>query len=217
MDATLFAQGTLKLKALAGAIGLSSSQQIEHFTDNELIALTLAGQKKAFEGIVRRYQKLVYNMVFQMVHSHETAADLTQETFQKAYKNLGSFRSSAQLKPWLLKIASNATLNQIRDSKGRYFDSLEEILEESPNAEPSSRESVEDLVEHRFSQAMLADALQRLSPRHRQIFILRFQQDLSYADIASVVNETESAVKSMLFRIREKLRKMMSEQERVEE
>lgn len=208
----ILAQGR---KALLSGVRRVPLEDLERFSDSELISYTLAGQKRAFEGIVRRYQKLVYNVVYQMLQNHENAADLTQDTFLKAYKNLGSFKSNASLKPWLLKIASNTTLNYIRDSKGRYFDSLEEMLEESPHHEPRSSQCLEEEVELRFSQAMLAEAMKRLSPRHRQIFVLRYQQDLSYAEIASIVEETESAIKSILFRIREKLRKMLLEELRV--
>jgi RNA polymerase sigma-70 factor (ECF subfamily) len=70
-------------------------------------------------------------------------------------------------------------------------------------------------VELRFSQAKLMQALQQLSPRHRQIFVLRYQHDLSYADIATITEEPESTVKSLLFRIREKLRKMILAEETV--
>lgn len=213
---TVFLQGASDLRILLSGVKTVPSAQIDNFSDHELILLTLSGQKKAFEGIVRRYQKLVYNVIYQMVQSHETAADLTQDTFFKAFKNLGSFRSNANLKPWLLKIASNNALNHIRDSKSRYFDSLEELLEESPQSEPSSGANLEAEVELRFSQVMLADALRRLSPRHREIFVLRYQHDLPYHDIANIVDETESAIKSILFRIREKLRKILLEQEKVQ-
>ena len=214
---TVFLQGALELKTRISGSDAVPSAQIDKLSDNEMIALTLSGQKRAFEGLVRRYQKLVYNVIYQMVQSHETSADLTQDTFLKAYKNLGSFRSNANLKPWLLKIASNTALNHIRDSKSKYFDSLEEMLEESPQAEPPSSDCVEEEVELRFSQLMLQEALLKLSPRQRQIFVLRYQHDLSYQDVAGIVDETESAIKSILFRIREKLRKILLEQEKVQD
>ena len=213
----LFFERTYELKSLWEGCGQLPAREIDKLDDCQLVALTLSGQKRAFEGIVRRYQKLVYNMIYQMVTSHETAADLTQETFLKAYRSLGSFRNDARLKPWLLKIASNAALNQIRDSKSKYFDSLEELLSESPQAEPQSAGSLEKEVELRFSQAALLRALELLSFRQRQIFVLRYQHDLSYADIAQVVDESESAVKSLLFRLREKLRKMLLEELKVED
>ena len=212
---TLIQQGTLGIKTLLSGGELLSALDIEKLSDNELIALTLSGQKRAFEGIVRRYQKLVYNVAFQIVQNHEVAADLTQDTFLKAYKSLGTFENTLKLKPWLLKITSNTALNQIRDSRSKYLDSLEELLEESPQSEPASSKCLEEEIELRFSHAKLMEALQKLSARYRQIFILRYQHDLPYADIASITEETESTIKSLLFRIREKLRKMILAEETV--
>lgn len=189
-----------------------SAFQLEEADDAQLVSMSLAGNSKSFEVLVRRYQKLVYNVIFQMVQSHETAADLTQETFLKSFRALATFRSEAKFKPWILRIASNTTLNHIRDSKAKAHGSLEELLEENPLAEPPSAENVEAEVELRFSQAMLAEALLSLPERHRQVFVLRYQHDLSYADIATVVDEPETTIKSLLFRIREKLRKMLVEQ-----
>lgn len=186
--------------------------QLEGAEDAQLVAMTLSGNSKSFEVLVRRYQKLVYNMIYQMVQSHETAADLTQDTFLKSFRALATFRSEARFKPWILRIASNTTLNHIRDSKSRAHDSLEDMLTENPLAEPASAENVEAEVELRFSHAMLAEALRSLPERHRQVFVLRYQHDLSYAEIATVVEEPETTIKSLLFRIREKLRKMLAEQ-----
>lgn len=186
--------------------------QLETAEDSQLVALSLSGNARSFEVLVRRYQKLVYNMIYQMIQSHETAADLTQETFLKSYRALSTFRSEAKFKPWILRIASNTTLNFIRDSKARAHDSLEDVLEENPYAEPASSENVEDEVEWRFSRVMLEDALRTLPERHRQVFVLRYQHDLSYAEIATIVEEPETTIKSLLFRIREKLRKMLAQQ-----
>jgi len=177
--------------------------------DSLVVGAVLSGDGKSYDILVRRYQKLVYNMLFQMVHSHEMAADLTQDTFLKAYRALGTFRREAKFKPWLLRIATNSCLNAIRDSKDH--DSLDAILEENPAAEPVGTIDVETEVEWRISQQMLVDALSQLKLRHRQIFVLRYQHDLSYEEIAEVSGESISTVKSLLFRIREKLRTILQE------
>lgn len=201
------------LKALLLGDERLTSRDLESADDQKLVALCLSGNQKAFETVLRRYQKLVYNVIFQMVQNHEAAADLTQETFLKTYKGLASFRGNAAFKPWLLKIASNTTLNYIRDSRGKSASSLEEILEENPQAEPSSKERLEEQVELNISQANLAEAIALLPVRQRQIFVLRYQHDLPYADIANITDETESSIKSLLFRIREKLRRTLLEKE----
>lgn len=177
--------------------------------DSSVVGAVLSGDGKSYDILVRRYQKLVYNMLFQMVHSHEMAADLTQETFLKAYRALGTFRREAKFKPWLLRIATNSCLNAIRDSKDH--DSLDAIVEENPLAEPVGTIDVEAEVEWRISQQMLVEALSQLKLRHRQIFVLRYQHDLSYEEIAEVSGESISTVKSLLFRIREKLRTILQE------
>jgi RNA polymerase sigma-70 factor (ECF subfamily) len=185
------------------------SRQTEADGDGRLVGLTLSGDGKAYETLVRRYQKLVYNVLYQMVLSHETAADLTQETFLKAFKALGSFRQEVSFKPWLLRIASNTALNYVRDKKDS--GSLDQLLEENPALEPPAKQDVEAEVAWRLSQAMLLDALGSLSARHRQFFILRYQHDLSYEEIATITGESETTIKSLLFRIREKLKAVLAE------
>jgi RNA polymerase sigma-70 factor (ECF subfamily) len=177
--------------------------------DSDLVGRTRSGDNKAFESLVRRYQKLVYNVIFQMVRSHESASDLTQDTFLKAYKALPSFDTTRSFKPWLLKIATNTTLNQLRDRKGQ--ESLEELLEQNPQAEPASPEDVEREVEWRVSQHMLFEALGKLPLPQRKVFVLRYQHDLPYEDIAEISDLSVSSVKSLLFRARENLRKILSE------
>lgn len=187
-----------------------NASDITSFADAELVGKTRAGDNKAFEVLVRRYQKLVYNVIYQMIRNHDSSSDLTQDTFLKAYKALPGFDTTKQFKPWLLKIATNSTLNRIRDQKGQQ--SLEELLEVNPQAEPASTEDLEQEVEWRFSQHMLFDALGQLPVQQRKTFVLRYQQDLPYEDIAEISELSVSSVKSLLFRARENLRKILSEQ-----
>lgn len=202
--------GLLEFPSLSGGAELFA-RDMGNLSDDELIALTLSGRRKAFESIVRRYQKLVYNVIFQMIQNHESAADLTQETFLRAYRGLAGFYGKSHFKPWLLKIASNTTINQIRSSRSKYQQSLDELLEDTPQSEPRSAISVEEEVELNLSQSSLQKVLCKLSTRQRHVFLLRYQHDLPYADIALITEESEATIKSLLFRAREKLRKLLSE------
>ncbi len=184
------------------------------FADNEpddqgLIDLALAGDSKAFEQLLRRYQKLVYNLLFQMVRSHEIAADLTQDSFLKVFKSLHMFRRGANFKPWILRIATNSCLNYLRDNK--QSSSLDALLEAEPYMEPACSTNVEREVELRISQQELFTALEQLSARQRNVFVLRYYHDFSYEDIASIAGESVSTIKSMLFRVRDKLRKILEQ------
>lgn len=187
-------------------------ENLENASDGELVGLTLRGTARAYEVLVRRYQKLVYNVLYQMLQNHESAADVTQDTFVRAFNGLSSFRSDAPFKPWLLRIATNSGLNKIRELKVRDHDSLDYMLEENVHAEPASSENVENEVEWRLSQVMVTEALAKLPARQRHIFLLRYQHDLPYVDIAQITDESESSVKSILFRTREKLRKMLQDE-----
>lgn len=188
--------------------GSSRLKDLEKQEGSKVVERAVSGDHDAFAQLVREYQKLVYNVVYQMVKSHETASDLTQETFLKAFKALSSFRMDALFKPWLLRIATNTTLNYIRYN--RKAESLDSLLEENPQFEPSARDSVEQAVEWKLSQAMLAEALNELPPRQRHVFLLRYQYDLTYEDIATVMETTTTAIKPLLFRVREKLRKILA-------
>lgn len=186
-----------------------SKQELDPTEDSRLVISTLSGEPRSFERLVRKYQKLVYNVIYQMTQNHEATADLSQETFLKAFRALSGFRLQERFKPWLLKIASNTTINYLRQMKQQNWDSLDNELNENPALEPSSNKDLEKEIEWKFSQQMLVEAMQNLSPRHRQMFILRYQHDLSYADIANITGQPETTIKSLLFRIREKLRRLL--------
>ena len=181
---------------------------LKELTDQNLVKLSIKGNKSAYEAIVLRHQKLVYNVVFQLLKSKEAAADVTQETFIKAYKALPNFRENLALRPWLLRIATNTALNALRGAKS--VESLDYLLEDSPGAEPISKTNLESEVENRILKEQLNKALDELKPIHRHIFLLRYQHDLSYEDISAVLEEPVSTVKSLLFRVRNKVRLLMT-------
>jgi RNA polymerase sigma-70 factor (ECF subfamily) len=186
----------------------SGRQRVSQETDDrELVSASLSGNLRAYELLVRRYQKIVYNMLYQMVRSHEQAADLTQETFLRAFRGLSGFRPEAPFKPWLLRIATNACLNELRDHK--QTDSLEAMLEENPNQEPAAKDNVELEVEQRITQLKLTEALIHLSARQRQVFVLRYVHDLPYDQIGEITGQPVTTIKPLLFRIRERLRQIM--------
>jgi RNA polymerase sigma-70 factor (ECF subfamily) len=177
--------------------------------DSELIARTLVGDSGSFAVLVKKYQKLVYNVAMQIVRQQEVAADITQDGFIKAYKALPGFRSGSPFRPWLLRIASNGALNAIRDAKSTF--SLEQVLDESPWNEPASSEILEDKIELKLTEEKLESVLQTLQPLHRHIFLLRFKHDLSYEEIGHVVEVPVTTIKSLLFRVRTKVRILMTD------
>lgn len=177
--------------------------------DSELIARTLAGDSGSYAVLVKKYQKLVYNVAMQIVRQQEVAADITQDTFIKAYKALSGFRSGSPFRPWLLRIASNGALNSLRDAKCTF--SLDQVLDESPWDEPASNETLEDNIDVKLTEEKLESVLLTLQPLHRHIFLLRFKHDLSYEEIGHVVELPVTTIKSLLFRVRTKVRILMTD------
>jgi RNA polymerase sigma-70 factor (ECF subfamily) len=176
--------------------------------DNEIIALVIQGNHRAYEVIVLRYQKLVFNIIYQIVKQQDSAADLTQDTFLKAFQALNTFRQGAALRPWLLRIASNTALNHVRSTKP--YQSLEQLLEDLPGQEPASNDDVEKKVESKMNEERLMEVLETLQPQHRHLFLLRYQHDLSCEDIGSVLDLPVTTIKSLLFRVRSKVRLLMA-------
>jgi RNA polymerase sigma-70 factor (ECF subfamily) len=176
--------------------------------DNEIIALVIQGNRRAYEVIVLRYQKLVFNVIYQIVKQKESAADLTQDTFVKAFQALNTFRQGAALRPWILRIASNTALNHIRSAKP--YQSLEQLLEDLPGQEPASDDDVAKNIEQKMNEEKLMEILETLQPQHRHLFLLRYQHDLSYEDIGTVLELPVTTIKSLLFRVRSKVRLLMS-------
>jgi len=178
----------------------------DKYEDDKLIELTLHGEKRGYEALVRRYQGLVYNVVYQLLKEEQSAADVSQEAFLKAYKALSTFDRRRSFRHWLLRIATNTALNVIRAN--RPSESLELLLEESPSDEPRSSQNVENEVESNMVGEQLMRILNSMKAVHRHIFLLRYQRELSYEEIAEIMGEPVSTIKSALFRARSKVREL---------
>lgn len=169
-----------------------------------------SGDADAFEQLVLTYQTPIYNLCFRMVGNAEDAADLTQESFLKAWNHLHSFHYEAAFSTWLYRLASNTCLDFLRSMKRHPQISLtvedndgEEATLDIPDLSPSPEEALLCAEE----KALLAQAMQELEPEQRQILTLRVVNEMSYADIADVLRIREGTVKSRLSRARDALRK----------
>lgn len=173
-----------------------------------------AGSAEAFEQLVLKYQTAVYNLCLRMTGDPEDAADMTQESFLKAWRNLESFQGNSAFSTWLYRLASNTCLDHLRSVKRKPQLSL--VMEDEdgetqaldvPDSAPSPEEQVIALDE----QSRLNDALQALDEDQRQILILRAVNGLSYTEIAEALHLKEGTVKSRLARARDQLRKKLQQ------
>lgn len=173
-----------------------------------------AGSAEAFEQLVLKYQTAVYNLCLRMTGDPEDAADMTQESFLKAWRNLESFQGNSAFSTWLYRLASNTCLDHLRSVKRRPQLSL--VVEDEdgeaqaldvPDSAPTPEEQVIALDE----QSRLNEALQALDEDQRQILILRAVNGLSYTEIAEALQLKEGTVKSRLARARDQLRKKLQQ------
>jgi RNA polymerase sigma factor (sigma-70 family) len=177
--------------------------------DAELVAELQQGSEAAFRTLVEHYQDRVYRTVFSLLRSSEEAEDVAQEVFVEVYQTVAKFRGDATLSTWLYRLATSRALQHQRRSKAKkrfaYFTSLlgfnNQVLHEPPdNAHPLA------LLEGQQQLSLLLNHIGRLPPQQRVAFTLRHEQELSYEEIAAVLDTTVSAVESLLFRARQTLR-----------
>lgn len=171
--------------------------------DEELITRAQAGDRRAFGALVRLHQERIFRFIFRLCGNREDAMDLTQETFIKAYQALPDWQPQAQLRTWLLRIAHNSTLDLLRRRQLVRFVSYDDDAEDAPHlALPDPAPQPDEQLADRQSIALLERALRELPVEHREILLLRENEDLSYAEIAATLDVAEGTVKSRLARAR---------------
>ena len=174
--------------------------------DKDIIDRVNDGDAEAFEELVRRYEKTVFNIALRMVGDRDDAADMTQEAFIKAYGSLGSFHGNSRFSVWLYRITTNVCLDHLR-AKARKKQvplGLANDAEQELDI-PDMREMPEEQLMRKLSMQAVQRGLERLAPEHRQILIMRELGGISYAEISSALSLEEGTVKSRIFRARKNL------------
>jgi RNA polymerase sigma-70 factor (ECF subfamily) len=175
---------------------------LDNRTDEELIDLCREGHSAAFEVLVRRYEKRLFNYIRRMVSSAADADDLFQDTFLRVYKNLHRFRAGSPFRPWVYRIATNICRDHLRRRGRRPAVSLDapagpdgpSMLDqmEAPVANPSEAAREAELRER------LADAVDRLPVKHRAVFLMARYESLPYEEIARALRIPVGTVKSRM-------------------
>ncbi len=184
--------------------------------DAVLAAASREGDLEAFEELVRRHQKRMFNVAFRISGNPDDASEITQDAFVAAYRHIGSFRAEAKFSTWLTSIVINHARNRLKRTRSRQRHeaySLDEpirtgdgeLLPDPPSGGPSAL----DRLERRDRQKAVQDCIARLKAELREVLVLRDLQDLSYEEIGNVLKTREGTVKSRLFRAREAVKECM--------
>ena len=167
-----------------------------------------------FGVFVRQHQRRVYRVISLLVKDGDVADTLTQECFLRAYQHLGTFRGECRVETWLLRIAVNLVRDHVKNRRASFWRrlvGLEDADTVSPIAAPHPSPERAALARAEV-QAVLA-ATERLSPQQRAVFLLRFVEEMSLAEIAGVLGLRVGSVKAQLFRALGSVRQTMKEQQ----
>lgn len=179
-------------------------------------AATLAADE--FDEIVRRHQKRVYRVVFLLVRDADVAGTLTQECFLRVYQKLETFRGECRIDTWLLRIAVNLAKDQVKNRRASFWRRLigwdqATNPDSTPLQVPAPNPSPERVLLAREEMQAVWSAVDSLSRQQRTIFLLRFTDEMSLAEIAEVLGLRLGSVKAQLSRATSSVRKRMREQQ----
>ena len=182
-----------------------------------LVRRCIGGDAAAWEEIVQRYHRRIFNVCYRFAGDADSAQDLTQEVFIKMYRTLSTYDAGkGAFMTWVTTITRNLLVDHFRKTKGdRLTDSLDGPISEHEDAQPLSDQIADRAlppdahVQTRETQQMVHQALQKLSPELREAVILRDLQDLDYREIATVLRVPEGTVKSRINRGRAELARLL--------
>jgi len=180
----------------------SPAPDLEALDERALVAACVDGTQGAFDLVVTRHRRTVYQVCYRFVGTHEDAADLTQEVFLRAYRSLGRFKGDSALATWLYRISVNVALNKVGSRKPG-LESLEGHVLRSREAGPAERLATAERA------AQVRRAVARLPRRQRTTLILRVYQDLPHREIARILGTSVGAAKANFFHALNNLRKLL--------
>ncbi|MGI8991719.1 MAG: sigma-70 family RNA polymerase sigma factor [Bryobacteraceae bacterium] len=184
--------------------------------DRVLIAGLRAGLENSYEQLIQRFQQPVYNLAYRLLNDSGDASDVAQEVFLKVFRNVGQFREQSSLRTWIYRIAVNEAHNRRRWLFRRRHKEVglnAEFEDEAPR-ERMLRDTARSPFDRAFDgerQILIRQALAAINPSFRAAIVLRDLEDLSYDEIAEVLQISLGTVKSRILRGREALRGQLAE------
>jgi RNA polymerase sigma-70 factor (ECF subfamily) len=174
------------------------------FEEPLLVRKAQKGDREAFARLIEAYWDKLYRWLYRLTHHRQTAEDLTQETFLKAFSRLNSFKAGTNFHAWVFRIAFNTFANLRRDSAGR--------RDPLPEQVPAGAEGPVEQAINRESMRLLETAVRKLPEEFRLAFLLRVQEDLSFREIAGVLGLTEETARWRVFKARQQLLQVLAPQ-----
>ena len=168
-------------------------------SDEQIIARALKGSAKDFRELMRRHQNAVYRLAYRILKRREDAEDVVQETFLRVHQNLAAYAERGKFWPWARRIAMNICLKRLPSEVP--VEEVGDLLESAQAPE----DPVETEVLRRIEAGAVGKAIAGLPATYRAVVVLRYEEDLSYKEIAELVSESVSAVETRLHRAKRML------------
>jgi RNA polymerase sigma-70 factor (ECF subfamily) len=179
-------------------------------SDVQLMLDVKAGDDESFNLLLRRYRTPLVNFLFRMVRDSATAEDLAQEVFLRVYRARKQYSPSAKFTTWMFRIATNLALNSIRDNRHRQMEtSIDAPVNDedsAPRELPAREMRIDEHMVERDRSEFIRRAITLLPEKQRVAVLLHKYEEMDYGEIAGILDCSESALKSLLFRAYETLR-----------
>ena len=177
-------------------------------TEQHLIQRAQKGNPEAFAALVTEHQRYVYNLALRILQNEDEALDLAQETFVRAWTALPNFRGQSQFRTWLYRIVTNLCYNRLPHLRRSLTELGDDVIAELPETDLAFADPSHG-VESRELRSYLHQAIDQLDENYRLLIFLRYQSELSYDEIATMLNLPLGTVKTGLFRAKEQLRRTL--------
>jgi RNA polymerase sigma-70 factor (ECF subfamily) len=171
--------------------------------DDDLVGGALSGSERAFQELVRRYERPVFSVILRVIRDPSRAEELAQDTFVKAFLRLETYQPGRKFSTWLLTIAHHVAIDEVRRGSLR-TSSLEDAAAEYLSKETDGNNPY-DVTEQKELALILDQAIRRLRPEYAELITLRYEQDLTIEDIAEITGLAIGTIKSSLHRARKDL------------
>ena len=192
------------------------NRQDPETSDGVLVQKALAGDQEAFEALLSRYEKALFDVIYFYVGEYHEAHDVLQQVWLQLYLSLATLRPEVQIKPWLFTVARNRSLDALRRKRLPSFSEVETGHEEgeaaSWDAIPDTSPTPEELAERRDLQQSIQRAIQALPHKYRSIVLLYYGAQLNFSEIGQALNIPGSTVKTCFYRARPLLRAALTAQ-----
>lgn len=177
--------------------------------EKKIIQQVLDGNQEAFSELVKAYEKPVYNLCLRMTGNAQDAQDLAQEAFLKAWRGLRFYKFESSFSTWLYRLTSNVCIDFLRRQKRRTAVSL--TMEEQELEVPDQRPVPEERMLQQEARQAVSQAMNQLEDEFRLVLTLRVLEDMSYEQIAQIMDLKVGTVKSRLARARIKLKNILQQ------